>query len=329
MFYFIDKSAADMEDWLRTTIKWRICQKPIIMGYHKNVQMPGSSSSAFRRGFTLIELLVVIAIIAILAAMLLPALTKAKLKTQGVYCMNNGKQLMLGWQMYLHDNNDRIVVALHGGDAMGGAGNANPAIGVGWVEGWLDWTSRFDNTNYLFLTSDRYAKLGTYVGRSQKVFKCPADVFISGTQRQLGWSERVRSLSGNIGVGIGNAEGGPWDSIYKHYIKSVEMMYPGPAQTWVFLDEHPDSMNDAGFFNPHQTSWIDIPATYHNGSCGFSFADGHSEIHKWRGTLKGGRASQVKYTDGSDMSGLLGGSTTDPDIRWMMFHGGTRIPVSQ
>src|SRR5215471_11653780 len=88
--------------------------------------------------FTLIELLVVIAIIAILASILLPVLSRAKAKTQGVYCLNNGKQLMVAWHMYLHDNNDRIVISLHGGDARGGAGD--PLYGVGWVEGWLDWS---------------------------------------------------------------------------------------------------------------------------------------------------------------------------------------------
>src|SRR4051794_21899494 len=132
---------------------------------------PGSSRRSVA-GFTLIELLVVIAIIAILAAMLLPALAKAKEKAQGVHCMNNGKQIMVAWHMYLHDNNDKIVVALHGGSAMGGAGD--PILGMGWVEGWLDWTStRLDNINYDFLTSDNYSKLGPYVAKNRKIFKCP------------------------------------------------------------------------------------------------------------------------------------------------------------
>jgi len=119
------------------------------------------------QAFTLIELLVVIAIIAILAAMLLPALARAKQKTQGVYCMNNTKQLMVAWHMYLHDNNDRIVTALHGGDAMGGAGD--PVYGMGWVEGWLDWGARADNTNVDYLISDKFAKLGIYIGRSKNI----------------------------------------------------------------------------------------------------------------------------------------------------------------
>src|SRR2546427_3729745 len=223
----------------------------------------------FRRSaFTLIELLVVIAIIAILAAMLLPALAKAKAKAQGIHCMNNGKQLMIAWNMYLHDNNDKIVVALHGGEAMGGAGD--PIWGMGWVEGWLDWTTRADNGNYDFLTSDTYAKLGRYVAKSRNIFKCPADKYITATQIGMGWKERVRSFSGNIGVGAGNAEGGPWDTIYQHYIKYTEMLIPGPANTWVFLDEHPDSINDAGFFNPRNAQWVDMPAAYHNGACGFA-----------------------------------------------------------
>jgi len=268
--------------------------------------------------FTLIELLVVIAIIAILAAMLLPALSSAKTKAQGIMCLNNSKQIMLAWQMYLGDNNDKIVTALHGGAAQGGAGD--PKYGVGWVEGWLDWTSSdTDNTNILFLIDDKFAKLGKYVAKSKNVFKCPADIYISSAQRNRGWTERARSMSGNIGIGEGNAEGGPWDTIYKHIKKSSEFIFPGPTDTWVFLDEHPCSINDAGFFNPHSNGWIDQPASYHNGAGGFAFADGHSEIHKWSGTLNTPAARAVNTV----YNGVTApGGTKDRDISWMSYHGG-------
>lgn len=269
------------------------------------------------RGFTLIELLVVIAIIAILAGMLLPALSKSKAKAQGIMCMNNTRQVMLAWQMYNVDNDDRIVMSFHGGDAQGGAAANNPR-NAPWVVGWLDWGTRQDNTNVLFLIDEKYSKLAKYLGSSKNVFKCPADKNVSPAQRRLGWTERVRSIAGNIGIGDGNAESGPWDSIYKHIRKTSEFIHPGPSETWVYLDEHPDSINDAGFFNPRASSWIDQPATYHNGAAGFAFADGHSEIHKWTGSLKAARAQRVKYNNSVDAPARAG----DPDIRWLSYRGG-------
>jgi prepilin-type N-terminal cleavage/methylation domain-containing protein/prepilin-type processing-associated H-X9-DG protein len=276
------------------------------MNAHPNpVRFPGRQR---RRGFTLIELLVVIAIIAILAGMLLPALSRAKAKAQGIMCMNSTKQLMVAWHMYNGDNNDRFPAAYHGGNAQ------NPVINdpkAPWVVGWLTWDLSADNTNTLYLIDPRYSKLATYFGNSKNVFKCPSDKYLSGVQRTRGWTERVRSISGNIYVGEGNAEDGPMDTAtYSHPKRTSDLTIPGPTETWVYVDEHPDSINDAGFFAPYASEWIDMPASYHNGACGFAFADGHSEIHRWTGTK-----TKQKITL-QDMGHTVT-TVNDPDVRWM------------
>lgn len=273
-----------------------------------------------KSAFTLIELLVVIAIIAILAAMLLPALSKAKVKAQAIMCMNNTKQIMVAWHLYTVDNNDQIVMSYHGGDAQNGnIVNTNPKAAP-WVVGWLDWTASTDNTNILFLTDDKYAKLGRYVGKNPSVFHCPADIYASPAQRNRGWPNRSRSVSGNIQIGEGNYETGPTDPIYKHIKKTSEFKYPGPSDTWVYLDEHPCSINDAGFFNPHPTSWIDQPASYHNGAAGFAFADGHSEIHKWMASLSTAQAKRVDTSLNNVTATTV--LPRDKDISWMSYRAG-------
>jgi len=261
-------------------------------------------------GFTLIELLVVIAIIAILAGLLLPALAKAKQKAMAVHCMNNGKQVTLGWRMYSDDNSGLFAVNEESQAAATGQ--------VGWCRGWLDYNGSPDDTNVAYLTDGQYAQLGPYL-KSDKVYKCPADK--SCNYGATGVS-RVRSISMNQAIGpnaSGNSTGqGLWlpSTTYFVYIKETDLVTPGPSQTWLMLDEHPDSINDGAFAfqmpsSASATEWIDVPAKYHNNACGFSFCDGHSEIHKWQSP---GQIPEVTYT-ALTKSGLF--ELKNPDILWV------------
>lgn len=231
------------------------------------------------RGFTLIELLVVIAIIAILASMLLPVLSRSKTKAHGIVCLGNLKQLQLAHHLYATDANEVLVPNLEPGNAVGS-----------WIKGWLDFSSSTDNTNTLFLTDPQHSKLSPYANRSAGIYKCPADrsqVTIGG--RKL---PRVRSMA--MSVAVADPDGGVWlnnkltTPRFKLYFKTSDFNIGSPSRIHVFVDEHPDSINNGAFgvwmsntANPAQAWIFDFPASYHNGACGFSFADGHGEIHKW------------------------------------------------
>ncbi len=219
--------------------------------------------------FTLIELLVVIAIIAILAALLLPALSRAKAKAQATYCMNNEKQLTLAWVMYADDYNQKLVPNV--GDGQG----ANYVPTDSWCYGNVNGLP--DETNTLYLMN---SLLGPYT-KSLGIYKCPAD------PGNPPGTPRVRSVSMN---GFMDGMGGGTVAGYENFLKVTDLSAnQGPSQWFVFLDEKPATINDEYFevlMAPSTATSIEVddnPSQVHNHACGFGFADGHAEMHKWMG----------------------------------------------
>ena len=241
---------------------------------------PVKRAEIARPGFTLIELLVVIAIIAILASILLPALAKSKTKAQGILCMNNGKQLMMGWYLYSQDNNEKLVRSA-GLDSLVTAVSPTKNYPLNqWCMGSVEGLPGITNSA-LIMDSLLYPQVN-----SLAVYKCPADRHtVKDPYGRGGGAPCVRSMSMNCWMNPINAwaaDTSTGANPVRNFRKTANITKP--AETWVILDENPASINDGWFVcDPRSSSaWVDIPAVYHNGAGGLSFADGHSEIKKWR-----------------------------------------------
>ena len=269
-------------------------------------------SDTLRAGFTLIELLVVIAIIAILAALLLPALSTAKARAQAVNCMSNAKQMAAAITMYTGDNNDWFppnpdeglttpgFTWCAGQGQIGGAQEFNPDV----------------------LKDTTMTLIAPYTAANVGIFRCPSDPRFGtyqGSNPALAGRTvpSARTVSMNQGVGCVDAywernndngahsaaagwvpTDGPWlgggprpsnrhDNPWATFGKLTEFRAMGASMVFLTVDESHFSINDAGLAvsaDPAVPKWVDFPGTYHNNACGLSFCDGRAEVHKWKGT---------------------------------------------
>jgi prepilin-type processing-associated H-X9-DG protein len=268
-------------------------------------------------GFTLIELLVLIAVIALLVALLLPALARAKLKAQSVQCMNNHRRLAFAWRMYTEDNQDVLLFA--------GSWPVTSRDPYSWCNGRMDFDDA-NPSNWDPTVDIMQSPLWPYCGNSLGIWKCPADrsyVTVNGQRmpriRTMAMNAYLGGLSGTA-IATGNM------AAYTLYRKYSELSQPGLDRIFAFIDEREDAINYGHYLQdmtgalpciPMLYRWLDLPASYHGNAGGLSFADGHSEIHRWRD----GRTSRPPNEGGEAFDGSIPiASPNNADIAWMQDH---------
>jgi prepilin-type N-terminal cleavage/methylation domain-containing protein/prepilin-type processing-associated H-X9-DG protein len=265
-----------------------------------------------REAFTLIELLVVIAIIAILAALLLPALARAKSRAYRIQCLNNLKQIQLVFAMYPGDNAEQLP-------PNGYSMNANPPPGVNclWVMGGEHiFPNGFTNTD--FLINPQYSLFADYL-KSTTVYKCPAD----RTTINLGGGEwaRVRNYALNSFFNWQFPAGDPMsDPNYLSFTKTSELAVAGGSDLFTFIDTAPLNICNSGFkiYMGTRTFFWHRPTVEHENSGTVAFADGHVEVRSWRNPATIAAARDGGYGDGAHFT--IGDSSANPDFKWLQDH---------
>jgi hypothetical protein len=259
-------------------------------------------------GFTRLDLVVLLAAAVLLGAVIRPVWGVGG-PSKSLVCMENLRRLSTAWLMFADDNGGKFVGNYHGGFLPTPSATEHP-----WAAGWLDWTTSSDNTNSAYLLNPRYAALAPYLARGASVFRCPADDFLSRAQVARGWIARVRSYSLSAAFGEGNASTGPINPALLQVTRNSGFGKLPPQQAFVFLEEHPDSINDPLFFSPQSVQrLVDFPSSLHDGAAWFTFADGHLELHRWQSPQI---PVPVKYAFPTVT--LFPGN--NPDLKWLLDH---------
>jgi hypothetical protein len=257
-----------------------------------NKESPHSPSTAF----TLIELVAIVAVLALLSCIAAPMLARAKTKSPAAGCLSNLRQLQAGWAMYADDNSGILMP-----NAPTSASSSNT-----WCAGTLGWGFQDANTNPV---PYQVSIMAHYVSSNLTIYRCPGDIVPS----QSGTRLRSYSMNGQMGAPY---FGSIFNTGWRTYTNEADLVCPSPKDAFVFCDEHPSSINDGLFVtNLGSPSYTDLPASYLEGGCGFSFADGHGEIHKWRSRFV------LFPVVANQMLGFpIGSSGADLDWPWLRDH---------
>jgi len=233
--------------------------------------------------------------------------------------MSNKRQLTLAWIMFAGDNNDTLVLNADASATV----NGTPS----WVSDTMNWTINQQNTNVAYLTTNQ---LGPYCSGQYKIYTSPGDNYVSPLQRAVGYSQRVRSVAMDAAVGgpaagwtgTGSKPPSSLSSLNPFFcaVKMSQLIQPGPSRSWVFINEHPDSIDDGIFYDDPRASngngtLIELPSAYLGGGCGISFADGHAEVHQWQ---TGAFIVPVKYIRYPPNPGIT--YTQNSDLAWLAQH---------